>query len=104
LRLGASHFVSKDWQFGVVGYVYKQLSCDSGAGDRVGCFESQVLGVGPQVGHIIPLGTTHQASLNFKAYREFAAEHRAAGWNTWFTLAISPVAASPEPARRVIAK
>lgn len=96
--------MSKDWQVGVVGYVYKQLSCDSGAGDRVGCFESQVLGVGPQVGHIIPLGTTHQAYLNLKAYREFAAEHRPAGWNTWFTLAISPVAASPEPTRRIVAK
>jgi hypothetical protein len=44
----------------------------------------------------MPLGTTHQALLNFKAYKEFAAEHRADGWNAWFTLAISP-AEAPKP-------
>jgi hypothetical protein len=26
---------------------YQQLSCDSGAGDQVGCFESRVFGIGP---------------------------------------------------------
>ena len=31
---------------GPVGYVYDQLSCDSGSGDRVGCFESRVVGIG----------------------------------------------------------
>jgi hypothetical protein len=54
------------WQvnFGAVGYV---AGIHSSAGDRVGCFQSQVFGVGPQVGYIMPLGTTHQALLNFKA-------------------------------------
>jgi hypothetical protein len=100
LDVATAHFVSKEMFFGAVGYVYKQLTCDSGAGDRVGCFESQVFGVGPQVGYIMPLGTTHQALLNFKAYKEFAAEHRADGWNAWFTLAISPAEAPKPPATR----
>jgi hypothetical protein len=41
-----------------VGYVYQEIGCDSGSGDRVGCFESRVLGVGPQFGYIShhPLG------------------------------------------------
>ena len=47
---GASRFVTKELQLGMVGYAYKQISCDTGAGNRVGCFEAQVFGVGPQIG------------------------------------------------------
>ena len=36
---GASQLVTKQIQVGLVGYVYDQLSCDSGSGDHVGCFE-----------------------------------------------------------------
>ena len=36
--------------------LYQQLSCDSGAGDRVGCFKSRVLGIGPQIGHVFQVG------------------------------------------------
>jgi len=50
---GMSQFLTKQLQIGLVGYAYQQLSCDSGSGDRVGCFESRVLGVGPQIGYII---------------------------------------------------
>jgi hypothetical protein len=94
---GASRFVTKQLQLGLVGYVYQQLSCDTGAGNRVGCFESRVLGVGPQIGYVAPVGTTHQAYFNLKGYKEFEAEHRASGWNVWFTLAISPAAPAHEP-------
>ena len=55
-----------------------QLGCDSGAGDRVGCFQSQVVGVGPQIGFIFPVGEM-QGYLNFKGYKEFAAENRPEG-------------------------
>ena len=95
LEWGASQFLTKQVQLGLVGYAYQQLSCDSGAGDRVGCFESRVFGIGPQVGYILPLGTTHQAYFNLKGYKEFGAEHRPEGWNVWFTVAISPLAAPP---------
>lgn len=54
---GASQFVSKEVQIGVVGYAYKDIGCDSGSGDRVGCFRSQVFGIGPQLGFVIPLVT-----------------------------------------------
>ena len=50
LDWAASKFITKQWQLGLVGYTYQQLSCDSGAGDRVGCFESRVSGIGPQLG------------------------------------------------------
>ena len=72
---GASQFLSKQVMVGLVGYVYKELGCDSGSGDRVGCFQSQVVGVGPQIGFLFPVGDM-QGYLNFKAYGEFAAENR----------------------------
>jgi hypothetical protein len=53
---GASQFLSKQVMVGLVGYVYKELGCDSGSGDRVGCFQSQVVGIGPQIGFLFPVG------------------------------------------------
>jgi hypothetical protein len=100
---GASQFLTKQLQVGLVGYAYKEIGCDSGMGDRVGCFQSQVLGIGPQVGYIFPIGTM-QGYLNLKAYKEFAAENRPDGWNAWLTLVISPPAPSSPPAASIITK
>ncbi|MCG2638485.1 MULTISPECIES: SphA family protein [Bradyrhizobium] len=102
---GASQFLTKQVQVGLVGYVYKQLGCDSGSGDRVGCFRSQVAAAGPQVGFIFPVGDM-QGYLNLKAYKEFAAENRPEGWNAWVTFVISPAAPPPAvtPTKHVITK
>jgi len=71
----------------------------------VGCFQSQVVGVGPQVGFIIPLTTTAQGYLNIKGYKEFAAQNRPDGWNTWVTFVISPAEQTASaPPRRMITK
>jgi hypothetical protein len=53
----ASQFFEQ-FLIGAVGYVYKEVGCDSGSGNHVGCFQSQVVGMGPQLGFIIPLSTT----------------------------------------------
>ncbi len=99
---GASQFLTKQFQIGLVGYVYDQIGCDSGAGDRVGCFQSRVVGVGPQVGFIIPISTTTRAYLNFKGYREFDNANRPDGWNAWVTLVLSPAQQPPStPPRRM---
>ena len=45
LDVGASQVLTKQLQVGLVGYWYNQLSCDTGTGDRVGCFESRVAGI-----------------------------------------------------------
>jgi hypothetical protein len=102
---GASQFLTKQLQVGLVGYVYQEVGCDSGSGDRVGCFQSRVVGVGPQVGFIIPLTTATQGYLNLKSYWEFANQNRPDGWNAWVTFVISPAeqTASAAP-RRMIAK
>ena len=100
LDVGASQFLTKQLQVGLVGYWYNQLSCDSGAGDRVGCFKSRVAGIGPQIGYIIPISNDYQGYINLKGYKEFAAENRPDGWNLWLTFAISPAAkqAAAKPA------
>jgi len=92
---GASQFLTKQLQIGVVGYVYNEIGCHSGGGDRVGCFQSRVVGIGPQLGYIIPLGTV-QAYINIKGYGEVDAQNRPHGWNTWLTVQLA--AAPPEPA------
>ena len=106
LDWGASQFLSKQLLVGLVGYLYNQLSCDSGAGDRVGCFESRVAGIGPQIGYIFPLSEKYQGYLNLKGYWEFAGQNRPDGWNTWLTFAITPAerSAAPPPSRRLVTK
>jgi hypothetical protein len=94
LDWAASQFLTKQFQIGVVGYVYNEVGCDSGSGDRVGCFQSRVIGIGPQIGFVIPMGTI-QGYLNFKAYREFESANRPDGWNTWVTFSLSPAPPTP---------
>lgn len=99
LDWGASQFLTKQWQIGLVGYLYQEIGCDSGSGDRVGCFQSRVAGVGPQVGYIFPVGDM-QGYLNLKAYGEFAAENRPSGWNVWLTFNLQPTAPTPPTSSR----
>jgi hypothetical protein len=102
---GASQFLTKQVLIGAVGYVYTELGCDSGSGDRVGCFQSQVVGAGPQVGFIIPLTSETQGYLNLKSYWEFASQNRPAGWNGWVTFVISPAEQTPSTApKRIVTK
>jgi hypothetical protein len=101
---GASQFLTKQIQVGLVGYAYKELGCDSGSGDNVGCFQSQVFGIGPQFGYVFPLSQGLQGYINLKGYGEFGNSARPAGWNTWLTFVISPAAAPPPPVSRMITK
>jgi hypothetical protein len=91
---GASQFLTKQFQVGLVGYVYNEVGCDSGSGDRVGCFQSRVNGIGPQVGFVIPMGMT-KGYLNLKAYKEFDNANRPDGWNAWVTFVLSPAEQTP---------
>jgi hypothetical protein len=95
LDWGASQFLTKQFQIGAVGYVYRQLTADSGQLPILGPNLSQVVGIGPQLGYLFPIAGM-QGYVNAKAYFEFDAERRASGWNTWLTFSISP-AAPPAP-------
>jgi hypothetical protein len=102
---GASQFLSKQLFVGLVGYAYQQVSNDTGGSPILGGFRSRVLGVGPQIGYLFPIGNM-QGYLNLKGYGEFDASNRPSGWNTWLTFSISP--AAPEstvtPTRHMITK
>jgi hypothetical protein len=105
LDWGASQFLSKQVFVGLVGYAYQQITDDFGQHPSFGGFRSRVLGVGPQLGYLFPIGDM-QGYLNLKAYGEFAAENRPAGWNTWLTFSISPMAptGTVAPTRRIVVK
>jgi len=102
---GASQFLSKQVFIGLVGYAYQQVTDDSGQHPALGGMQSRVLGVGPQIGYIFPIGNM-QGYLNLKGYGEFDAANRPSGWNTWLTFSISP--AAPEstvaPTKHLITK
>ncbi|NOJ39993.1 SphA family protein [Bradyrhizobium australiense] len=101
---GASQFLSKQIFVGLVGYAYQQITDDFGQHPILGGFRSRVLGVGPQIGYLFPVGDM-QGYLNLKGYGEFANENRPAGWNTWLTFSISPMAPSAgAPIRRMVTK
>jgi hypothetical protein len=94
---GVSHFLSKQVFVGLVGYAYQQVTDDFGQNPVLGGFRSSVVGIGPQLGYIFPVGDL-QGFLGVKAYGEFDAANRASGWNTWLTFSISqaaPTAVTP---------
>ena len=102
---GASQFLSKQVFVGVVGYAYQQLTNDFGQNPILGGMQSRVLGVGPQIGYLFPVGKM-QGYLNVKGYGEFDAANRPSGWNTWLTFSISeaPPASTVTPTKHLITK
>lgn len=101
---GASQFLSKQLFVGLVGYYYQQVTDDWGQSPILGGFRSRVVGLGPQVGYLFPVGNL-QGYLNLKAYGEFDAANRPSGWNTWLTFSISPMAPTAvTPTRHLVTK
>jgi hypothetical protein len=82
-----SQFFSSSWQAGIAGYVYYQLTGDSGSGDNVGAFKSQVAGVGPQIGYLFNMNKK-QAYINLRAYKEFWAKNRLEGYTVIATISL----------------
>jgi hypothetical protein len=87
LDWSVSQFVSQNWQVGIAGYGYYQLTADSGSGDRVGAFKSRIAAVGPQIGYLFNLGK-NQAYINLRTYKEFWAQNRVQGYATIATISI----------------
>jgi hypothetical protein len=98
-----SQAVSKDIYVGIVGYIYNQISPDSGPGDHVGAFESRVMGAGPQINYTVTNGPL-QTAFNLKGYYEFDAAHRPSGWNTWLTVSFSPADADADKPKPKVTK
>jgi hypothetical protein len=102
---GPAHFLSKQVFVGLAGYAYQQVTDDSGQSPILGGFRSRVLGVGPQIGYLFPVGGM-QGFLGLRGYGDFDVANRAPGWSTWLTFSISPAAptAEAQPSKRVITK
>ena len=97
LDWGASQFLTKQLQVGLVGYFYDQLTADSGCVAILCPFESRVIGVGPQIGYLFLVGDM-QGYLNLKGYKEFDNADRPDGYNVWLTIVLSPKApGAPAP-------
>ena len=87
IDFAASQFLSEQLHVGLVGYIYQQLSGDSGAGAVLGDFKSSVYAIGPQAGYFFPFGSA-KGYVNLRGYFELDASHRIEGWNTSLTLSL----------------
>lgn len=87
LDWAASRFLTEQWEVGVSGYVYDQLTGDSGSGATLGSFKSRVAAIGPEVGYAFAIGKK-QAYANVRGYREFWAKNRIEGYAVFGTLLI----------------
>jgi hypothetical protein len=68
---------------GANGFIYEQVTADSGAGAVLGSFKGRTGGIGPVVSYIRPLGTTTLA-LELRWLPELYAERRLQGDSIWF--------------------
>jgi hypothetical protein len=69
------------FMIGVVGYDYRQISDDSGAGARIGPFRGRVDAIGPGLTYTTLFGQT-PFILNVRHYTEFNAHNRWEGGST----------------------
>ncbi len=97
LDWGLSRFLTKQFDIGAVGYFYQQLTGDSGSGDRLGPFESNVVAVGGQANYLFPIGDKVKGVASVKIYKELYSNNRPDGWNAWLTLNLSEAAAQLQP-------
>jgi hypothetical protein len=104
LDWGASQFISKTVHVGLAGYYFQQITGDSGAGATLGHFKGRVVGIGPQIGFILPLSKDYQGYLNVKAYKDFAAQNRPEGYTAWVTFSLSNAASEPSEAKPMYRK
>src|SRR5262249_1627215 len=70
-----SPYLTEKLHIGAVGYVYNQVTGDSGASPVLGGFRSRRAGSGPQIGFFFPIGEGG-GYLNLRGYSEFDAKNR----------------------------
>jgi len=88
LGWGVMQSLSEHWQAGVAGYVYYQLTGDSGSGDTCGACKTRVASVGPQATYTFKVAG-HVWSADLRAYYEFWAQNRLEGVTVFATLTMS---------------
>ncbi|KYH01807.1 transporter [Bradyrhizobium sp. DOA1] len=105
LDWAASKFLTKTVQVGVAGYYFQQITDDTGPGAVLGGFRGMSVGIGPQVGFLIPkLFEGYQGYLNLKAYKDLQTQNRPNGWSSWVTFQISPEAPEQPATKPIVRK
>lgn len=87
LDWSASRFLNAHWQVGLVGYLYGQLTSDSGASPFADGIKSSIASIGPEIGYSFTVNKK-PAYVNLRGYWEFAASHRIEGAAAFIMLSI----------------
>jgi hypothetical protein len=87
-----SQFVSKSVHVGIAGYVYQQVTGDSGAGATLGDFMGHSIGIGPQIGIFFPAFEGYTGYLNIRGYWDLVTENRPTTQFAMVTLSFAPAA------------
>jgi len=88
------HFAS-GFSLGVGGYVYDQVTGDSGSGNRIGPFEGRVVAVGPLVGYTFKIMEIIPVNLNARWFHEFDVQKRVTGNSIFGTISLPLVSLPP---------
>ena len=92
--LAASQFIGKSVHVGAVGYVYQQVTGDTGTGAKLGANRGTAIGIGPQIGFFFPAWEGYTGYLNLRGYADVFTENRPT--NTTFMATLSFTPAAPE--------
>ncbi len=82
-----SQFLNEHWQIGIAGYVYGQLSGDSGPKPSDEGLKSGIASIGPEIGYSFTMNG-RPAYINLRGYREFAAKNRVEGAAVFVSISI----------------
>ena len=82
-----SQFLNAHWQVGLVGYLYGQLTDDSGASPFADGTKSSIASIGPEIGYSFTMNK-QAAYISLRTYFEFAAKNRIEGTSTFLTLSL----------------
>jgi hypothetical protein len=88
IDVGASYSFSDTFYVGVAGYYFGQVTPDTGGPALLGGFQSQVAGVGPQIGWSFQIAGI-ATEVDVRGYKEFAAVNRPEGWNVFLVVSLS---------------
>ena len=93
----ASQFIGKSIHAGLVGYVYQQVTGDSGTGAKLGDNKGTAVAFGPQIGFFFPAWEGYSGYLNIRGYWDLYTENRTTNQTVLVTLSFTPAAPEKPP-------
>jgi hypothetical protein len=80
---------------GAGGYIYDQVTGDSGSGNRIGAFEGRVVAVGPLLGYTFRIMNLIPVNLNARWFHEFDVRNRVTGNSIFGSISLPLVGLPP---------